>query len=419
MGLRLRRLGTSPRLVAPAVAALVGLVGIPASADEEFDSPDRPAIAAPVVWSVIGAPVSPVKGTDERIHFAYELLFTNVAATAVRIESVEMIDPTEDDEVVGTDDVVANDGGNVTSQVKLFSTPGALDAADYSTTLPPGQSGLMLVDLTFESRRSVPRLLAHRVTASVPDAGEESTVTVVGGFEKVSEMRAVVLKPPLRGDRWFNENGCCEIIDAHRSTLLPLNGAPRPAQRFAIDFMQLDAEGRVFVGDGKVLSNWHFYGTDVLAAGAGKVVEVVNDLPNQVPGQFPVGIPIEQAPGNHVIIDMGHGEFAMYAHMIPGSVVVHEGQFVRAGEKLGRLGNSGNTIVPHLHFQVMDRPSPLNSVGLPFVFDRMALQGRLVGSSLEEVDDVLFAGGAVAVDDSVTGPRRRQMPLTLDMLGFR
>src|SRR5918992_2830613 len=130
----------------------------------------------------------------------------------------------------------------------------------------------------------------------------------------------------------------------------------------------------------------------------------------QVPGQFPAGIPIEQAPGNHVIIDMGHDEFAMYAHMIPGSVVVREGQFVRAGEKLGRLGNSGNTIVPHLHFQVMDRPSPLNSVGLPFVFDRMALQGRLAGSSLEEVDDLLFAGGAVLVDDSVTGPRRRQMP---------
>jgi murein DD-endopeptidase MepM/ murein hydrolase activator NlpD len=146
---------------------------------------------------------------------------------------------------------------------------------------------------------------------------------------------------------------------------------------------------------------------------------VVNDLPNQVPGQVPVGIPLEQAPGNHVIIDMGHGEFAMYAHMIPGSVVVEEGQFVRAGEKLGRLGNSGNTIVPHLHFQVMDRPSPLKSVGLPFVFDRIALQGRLVGSSLEEIDDVWFAGGAVPVDESVTGLRGRQMPLTLDVLGFR
>ena len=416
--LRVKWLGMLPRLVAPALAAFVGIIGIPASAGEELDSPDRPAIAAPVVWSVVGAPLYPVRGTDERIHLAYEILFTNVSPASVEVESVEVIDPTQDDEATGVYEVVANDGGDVTAQVKLFSTPGTLDAADYSTILPPGQSGLMFIDLTFEGRRSVPRLIAHRLTVSAPDV-EESEVTVIGGFEKVSEMRAVVLKPPLRGDRWFNENGCCDIIDAHRSTLLPLNGAPRPAQRFAIDFMQLDAEGRVFVGDGTVLSNWHFYGTDVLAAGAGKVVEVVNNLPNQVPGQFPAGIPIEQAPGNHVIIDMGHDEFAMYAHMIPGSVVVREGQFVRAGEKLGRLGNSGNTIVPHLHFQVMDRPSPLNSVGLPFVFDRMALQGRLAGSSLEEVDDLLFAGGAVLVDDSVTGPRRRQMPLTLDMLGFR
>jgi hypothetical protein len=419
MMLRVSWLGILPRLGAPALATLVGLLSIPASAGEELDSPDRPAIAAPVVWSIIGAPLLPVRGTDERIHLAYEILFTNVSPANVEVQSIEVIDPTEDDEPAGIYQVVANDGGDVTAQVKLFSTPGTLDAADYSTILPPGQSGLMFVDLTFEGRRSVPRLIAHRVKVSVPDAGEDSEVTVVGGFEKVSEMRPVVLKPPLRGDRWFNENGCCEIIDAHRSTLLPLNGAPRPAQRFAIDFLQLDSEGRVFVGDGQVLSNWHFYGADVLAAGAGKVVEVVNDLPDQVPGQFPVGLPLEQAPGNHVIIDMGHGEFAMYAHMIPGSVVVREGQFVRAGEKLGRLGNSGNTIVPHLHFQIMDRPSPLNSVGLPFVFDRMALQGCLVGSSLEEVDDVLFAGGAVLIDDSVTGPRRRQMPLTLDMLGFR
>jgi hypothetical protein len=361
----------------------------------------------------------PGEGTDERIHLAYELLFTNVSPASVQVASVEVVDAAEDDEPAGTYRVVANDGGDVTAQVKLFSAPGTLNAANYSTVLPPGQSGLMFIDLTFESRRSVPHVLAHRVTVSMPDAGEQSEITVVGGFEKVSEMSAVVLKPPLRGDHWFNENGCCEIIDAHRSTLLPLNGAPRPAQRFAIDFLQLDSEGRVFVGDGTVLSNWHFYGADVLAAGAGKVTEVVNDLPNQVPGQFPVGIPLEQAPGNHVIIDMGHGEFAMYAHMIPGSIVVEEGQFVRAGEKLGRLGNSGNTIVPHLHFQVMDRPSPLNSVGLPFVFDRMALQGRLVGSSLEEIDDVLFAGGAVPIDESVTGLRSRQMPLTLDVLGFR
>jgi hypothetical protein len=65
------------------------------SSDEGQD--DRPAKLAPVVWPVIGPPVHPVKGTDGRIHLAYEILFTNVVANAVRIQSVEMIDPDEDE----------------------------------------------------------------------------------------------------------------------------------------------------------------------------------------------------------------------------------------------------------------------------------------------------------------------------------
>jgi hypothetical protein len=251
------------------------------------------------------------------------------------------------------------------------------------------------------------------------DVTGQPEFTAVGGFAKVSRTETVVVKPPLSGDRWVDWGGCCSIISAHRFTLLPLNGSLRPAQRFAIDFVQLDEEGRLFVGDPKDLDNWHFFGADVLAAASGRVIEVVDDLPDQVPGELPPGITIDEASGNRVIMDIGDGRFALYAHMIPGSIVVEEGQRVRAGEKLGRLGNSGNTDAPHLHFQIMDGPGDLNSVGLPFVFDRMALQGRLAGSSPEEVDDVLFSGEAVLVDDSVTGPRRRQMPLMLDLLGFR
>jgi hypothetical protein len=208
-------------------------------------------------------------------------------------------------------------------------------------------------------------------------------------------------------------------ISAHRFTLLPLNGSLWPAQRFAIDFLQLDEQGHLFEGDPEDLDNWHFFGADVLAAASGRVTEVVDDLPNQVPGALPPGITLDEASGNRVIMDIGDGRFALYAHMIPGSIVVEEGERVCAGEKLGLLGNSGNTNAPHLHFQIMNGPGDLDSVGLPFVFDRMALQGRLAGSSPEEIDDVLFAGGAPLIDDTDTGHRRRQMPLSLDVLGFR
>jgi Peptidase family M23 len=370
----------------------------------------RPAELAPAVWSVIGPPVVPVKGTDGRIHLAYEILFTNVVADAVRVVSVEMIDPDEDDVPVGENSVFALDGTDVTSQLRIFSAEITLDGANYSALLPPGQSGVLYVDLTFEDRRDIPRRLAHRVTLS-QEAGSDPEVTTVGGFAEISSTEAVVVWPPLRGDGWFNANGCCAIVDPHRFFVLPLNGSLWPAERFAIDFVQLDEQGRL-PDAGENLHSWHYYGTDILAAAQGRVVEVVDGLPDQVPGQESPGLTIDELGGNHVIIDMGEGRFALYAHMIPGSIVVEKGQFVRAGEELGRLGNSGSSTAPHLHFHIMDRPHPLKSVGLPFVFDRMTFEGHVVGTFID-------LSGRPPIDDSEKGHRNRQMPLALDIVGFR
>jgi Peptidase family M23 len=393
----------------PAVAAsLCESVQQACLSDEAQD--DRPAVLAPAVWSVIGPPVIPVKGTDGRVHLAYEILFTNVVADAVRVVSVEMIDPDEDDVPVGEDSVFALDGTDVTSQLRIFSAEITLDGANYSALLPPGQSGLMYVDLSFEDRSDIPRRLAHRVSLS-QELGSEPGVTTVGGFAEISSTEAVVVRPPLRGGGWFNANGCCAIIDPHRFFVLPLNGSFWPAERFAIDFVQLDEQGRL-PDAGENLHSWHHYGTDILAAAQGRVVEVVDGLPDQVPGQESPGLTIDELGGNHVIIDMGEGRFALYAHMIPGSIVVEKGQFVRAGEKLGHLGNSGSSTEPHLHFHIMDRPHPLKSVGLPFVFDRMTFEGHVVGTLID-------LSGKPPIDDSERGHRNRQMPLALDVVGFR
>src|SRR5271169_2664779 len=62
----------------------------------------------------------------------------------------------------------------------------------------------------------------------------------------------------------------------------------------------------------------------------------------------------------------GHSQYALYAHLKPYSVTLQVGDVVTEGQKLGLLGNTGNTTGPHLHFQVMDRPSALKTNGLPF-----------------------------------------------------
>ena len=423
------------RLVAAAVVIMAFVASTPAWAQEvppdtppeqfsnALDSrrelPVDPLVLTPVAWSVISTPVYPVRGTDGRIHLAYEMLFTNLATEPAHLQSIEVVDPLRNNRVVGKNRVVTVDGEDVTTELRqLALEQPTMGSADFSDRLQPARSAFLYLDVTFDNLRDIPRQIKHRVTVSQTDAQHNPVlITGIGGLTEVSRREPIVVSPPLRGDRWVDGSGCCEIISAHRYTILPINGTLRPAEHFAIDFLQLDAQGRAVVGDIKELTNWHGYGAEVVAAVPGRVVEVVNDLPDQVPGQPLPGI-VETASGNHVIIDIGQGRYTEYAHLIPHSVAVSVGDFVQRGQRLGLLGNSGNSDAPHLHFQVMDRPSALDADGLPFVFDRMEFEGRIVGT-LSDFEEMTFAGGAPQIDFSGSGRRRREMPLTLDVVGFK
>ncbi|WP_079052059.1 M23 family metallopeptidase [Streptomyces regalis] len=72
--------------------------------------------------------------------------------------------------------------------------------------------------------------------------------------------------------------------------------------------------------------------------------------------------------GNHVILDLGDGTYALYAHLQRGSLTVREGERVTVGQSLARCGNSGNSTEPHLHFQLMDGPDPDTARGIPFTW---------------------------------------------------
>ncbi|MFI7362267.1 M23 family metallopeptidase [Streptomyces sp. NPDC050149] len=72
--------------------------------------------------------------------------------------------------------------------------------------------------------------------------------------------------------------------------------------------------------------------------------------------------------GNHLVLDLGDGTYAMYAHLRRGSLRVHVGEEVRAGQMLAECGNSGNSTEPHVHFQLMDDPDLDVAVGIPFTW---------------------------------------------------
>lgn len=157
----------------------------------------------------------------------------------------------------------------------------------------------------------------------------------------VPERPATPLRLPFRGEWTVQWGGDTEEVNYHIGT------GSRP-QRRAIDFVVRNAAGKAYDGDGKRNADYLAYGQDVLAAADGVVVIVIDGVPDNRPGTSGSFA----ATGNAVVLRHPAGESTAVYHLIPGSIAVKVGDSVRAGQVLGRCGNSGNSSGPHLHFQV-------------------------------------------------------------------
>jgi murein DD-endopeptidase MepM/ murein hydrolase activator NlpD len=154
----------------------------------------------------------------------------------------------------------------------------------------------------------------------------------------------------------------------------------------------------------------------VLAVADGQVVAAVDRYPDQIPNN-PGPVTLQSADGNHVILRIGPGRYVGYAYLRSGSVRVRRGQRVQRGQVIGQLGNTGSSSGPHLHMQVMNRPSIVFSDGLPFVFDRFQLTGKFPPLT-DELFAAMAAGQSIPIDTSGAGPRRRELPVGRDVVRF-
>jgi murein DD-endopeptidase MepM/ murein hydrolase activator NlpD len=139
------------------------------------------------------------------------------------------------------------------------------------------------------------------------------------------------------------------------------------SQRRAADLLIIGDDGRTHSGDGKQSSDYHAWGKPVLAVADGKVITVVDGVPDSEPGRLNG----YAAVGNMVVIEHAPKLYSMVAHLQPGKLRVRVGQRVRAGAVLGLVGNSGNSSEPHLHFQLQDAPAVEASYGIEAVFERV------------------------------------------------
>jgi Peptidase family M23 len=320
----------------------------------------------PLLLSVQDAPI-PFNGSDGSTHLAYELLLTNFSSGDVTIEKVEIL----------------ADGAELqTLEAKDIATRlQPIGTREPVATLAKSTQGLLFIHIILPEGKHAPRQLDHRVTARFAAAPpDHQEITATGGATTVDHRPVAVIGPPLHGTGYISADSCCDAVRHQRATL-PINGHFWLAQRYAVDWEQANEQGRIYRGPREKVESYNIFGKEAIAVADATVASTTDGAPEGTPGQYPAAIDPAAADGNAVILDLGQHRYAMYAHLQPGSIKVHQGDRVKTGQVLGLVGNTGNSLVPHLHFQLMDQPSSLASNGLPYEIDNFEVTAKGIGTA--------------------------------------
>lgn len=360
-------------------------------------------VVAPLVITTMSPDPIPVEGSDGRFHVAYEVAVLNAGPRPVSITRVETLANGPEGDVVATIDqreTVAR-----TLLIPNYSP-------DPITEIPVGRTAVLVLDDTYDSRDAIPSEVTHRLNATLGTAAPETaergaqypdTITQIGGVVRTGTGSPVVVGPPLAGDNWAALNGCC-VVTSHRGAVMAVGGRLNGSERYAIDWVRVapDADPlSTFDGTGKTNADYLAYDAPLLAVADGTVTAVVSDMKEAAPHVIPTDLTFTQLGGNHIIIDIGDGNFAFYAHMIPGSASVKVGDKVTRGQVIGRLGNSGNTSEAHLHFHVSRSSVPLSSDNVPYVIDRFAFVGSIVDDAVKREPKPEDRADQLPLNDSV------------------
>jgi len=373
-------------------------------AQAQGQAPAQPAAkpAAPQkpldVPADVAVPVLPTafKGGGGKTILCYEMHITNFSRSDLVLTRAEVLSSGS------ANTSLAGYGGD--ELAKRVLRPG-ITANTPADKLKIG-AGLRLILyfwVEIEKNQPVPSSLDHRLSFKVGDYPDELSVQCA----KIAvAAKPILISPPLRGSDWLAANGPSDA-SGHRRALVPIGGGVHIAQRFAIDFVQLREDGKTFTGDAKDNKNYRCYGTDALAVADAVVVATKDGIPENIPGENSRAVPItlETVGGNHVVLDLGGGHYAFYAHLQPGSLRVKQGDKVKKGQVLGLVGNSGNSTEPHLHFHISNSNSPLGSEGLPYALQSFEVEGK-------------GWGWKPGTSGASVQKREMEMPLELEVVRF-
>jgi len=314
-------------------------------------------------------PSSPVAvRMDQRQVLAYELHVTNFDTVALTLKRLQVFASVESEQPISD---LADDKLSA-AMVRVGSGSAANEAKDVRIIEPGARAVVFLwVELAWNDK--LPVSLRHRMFFS-PGTDEGSADAILEDFRvPVSQGSAPVLSPPFHGGVWLAGDGPANNT-GHRRSIFAIDGHLYSPERFAIDWIKVGANGDSHHEGTARNENWWGYGEPVLAVADGEITEVVDGIADNTPRKLPP-VTLDSIAGNHIILQIAPNCYVTYAHLQNGSIKARIREKVHRGAVLALLGNSGNSTGAHLHLQVTDGNSVLESQGVPFVFSSFTYFG--------------------------------------------
>lgn len=219
------------------------------------------------------------------------------------------------------------------------------------------------------------------------DLLEICVIYEMDGKEYKQELTIPLINYKNKNEYIFPLKGCFSTCGNYNCLL---DHRQHYSMEFAIDMAQYNSELKLSFKENMNNEDYFIYGKDVLAIADGEVVDCYHAIPITTSWVWE-----ERAPyfkqyglaaqfGNYVVLQHANGESSFYGHMIKDSLTVKKGDRVKQGQMIGKVGHTGLSNCPHLHFQLMDKPDILTGRGLPCSFTNLK---DVTGNPLDRITD--------------------------------
>ena len=255
-----------------------------------------------------------------------------------------------------------------------------------------------------------PAKITHRLIFE--SHSQSSEIGVLGGELKPNyDEKVRVIGSPVRGENLVLLNQGSNGY--HFNAVFFRDGQPFTGLAYAFDSIQTNAARKSILKNGGSIYNNEAYcnfGQPIVAATPGVVVSIVDRFENQQGHRKSVPITAENLAGNHVIVDIGDGHYALYAHCQRGSFAGFKvGETISVGQPIAKIGNSGNSDGPHLHFEIFKESlDPLWSTGVPFVLEEFTVLAKAESADMDtmsvtsrDLDKPVIHRNAMPEEDSI------------------